>query len=215
VVRGIGRGGRTELVERCCRGDDGEDENRWMCRVSEFLFKMTSLHLIFRGRKIRCALGCFLLVATLGVVMAWILTIQTCYQLVGTDRTWYGQLGNGSIYLVVWGSRMPRELQIMYTPGISKGTTSLPSSILPSIQVNAQGTKIDTPLWLWTVVFGIPAIVLLVSCVKSRRNDHDCTLCGYNLTGNTSGRCPECGTEISEKQKAAGLSGSRAEATSR
>ena len=26
-----------------------------------------------------------------------------------------------------------------------------------------------------------------------------CGHCGYNLTGNTSGRCPECGTEIPDK----------------
>ena len=26
-----------------------------------------------------------------------------------------------------------------------------------------------------------------------------CTECGYNLTGNTSGTCPECGTPVPSK----------------
>lgn len=30
-----------------------------------------------------------------------------------------------------------------------------------------------------------------------------CPDCAYNLTGNTSGTCPECGTPIPPKQKAA------------
>lgn len=29
-----------------------------------------------------------------------------------------------------------------------------------------------------------------------------CQSCGYNLTGNVSGTCPECGTPISDKLKA-------------
>ena len=39
-----------------------------------------------------------------------------------------------------------------------------------------------------------PGIVLAV--LLARRRDHPpghCRQCGYNLRGNTSGRCPECG----------------------
>ena len=28
------------------------------------------------------------------------------------------------------------------------------------------------------------------------QDDNSCALCGYNLTGNVSGVCPECGTSI-------------------
>lgn len=31
---------------------------------------------------------------------------------------------------------------------------------------------------------------------KRRESDHECHRCGYNLTGNVSGRCPECGTPV-------------------
>ena len=48
---------------------------------------------------------------------------------------------------------------------------------------------------LWA--FG-PGIVLLFLREKYRRNKlmPACSTCGYNLTGNVSGICPECGTEI-------------------
>ena len=29
-----------------------------------------------------------------------------------------------------------------------------------------------------------------------------CSICGYNLTANTSGVCPECGTKIAEVGRA-------------
>ena len=35
----------------------------------------------------------------------------------------------------------------------------------------------------------------------------ECETCGYNLTGNVSGRCPECGTEIVPHDFAGNLNG--------
>jgi hypothetical protein len=64
-----------------------------------------------------------------------------------------------------------------------------------------QGVLIKCPIWL-------PApLVLLLPCIsvyrrfKSRRRltNGSCTTCGYELTGNTSGVCPECGTAIEAK----------------
>lgn len=49
------------------------------------------------------------------------------------------------------------------------------------------------PLW-------IPLLPLLARATyvfyrdRTRRMPGHCCKCGYNLTGNTSGRCPECGT---------------------
>jgi len=37
--------------------------------------------------------------------------------------------------------------------------------------------------------------------IRNRRLSGECIVCSYNLTGNLSGRCPECGTEIPEAQK--------------
>lgn len=35
--------------------------------------------------------------------------------------------------------------------------------------------------------------VVEVDASPKRRGDNGCMECGYNLTGNVSGRCPECG----------------------
>ena len=44
------------------------------------------------------------------------------------------------------------------------------------------------------LMFGI---FLAVRLLEPPKDPNACEECGYNLTGNVSGRCPECGTEIS------------------
>lgn len=53
------------------------------------------------------------------------------------------------------------------------------------------------------MVFVGPVIGVLVAALLIRKIDRDqayppgtCRSCGYDLTGNVSGRCPECGQEI-------------------
>ncbi len=50
--------------------------------------------------------------------------------------------------------------------------------------------------WIPMVVFGLPVILGTIPRwrLAHRRRRGLCISCGYNLTGNTSGRCPECGT---------------------
>jgi hypothetical protein len=54
---------------------------------------------------------------------------------------------------------------------------------------------VDLPLWLVLVGFGAPTIL---SWWLDRRVAVPgcCRCCGYDLTGNVSGVCPECGTPI-------------------
>ena len=54
------------------------------------------------------------------------------------------------------------------------------------------------PLWLCAAV---PATFLFVSGMRARRSTGPlhCRTCGYSLVGNTSGRCPECGTAICDR----------------
>ena len=54
------------------------------------------------------------------------------------------------------------------------------------------GWYITVPLWMPFVVFAAPTAVLW--CQDRRRIPAGCCLrCGYDLTGNVSARCPECG----------------------
>jgi len=63
-----------------------------------------------------------------------------------------------------------------------------------------QGTyynDLSFPLWIWPPVWGLLTALLWRRWVLRRRRlrPGHCNICGYNLTGNKSGQCPECGGE--------------------
>ncbi len=51
----------------------------------------------------------------------------------------------------------------------------------------------DLPFWFLLLMFGFPT---LIAWRRDRVKPGHCRTCEYNLTGNVSGVCPECGTEI-------------------
>lgn len=55
----------------------------------------------------------------------------------------------------------------------------------------------SVPLSVISGAFFVPWLVLFVTTRKRIPPGH-CKRCGYNLTGNTSGTCPECGTTTHE-----------------
>ncbi len=64
----------------------------------------------------------------------------------------------------------------------------------------------SVPEWLWTVA-GWAAIAFGVVCLvrgrMSRRAHRDdrCYACNYDMTGNTTGRCPECGRAADQVER--------------
>lgn len=59
----------------------------------------------------------------------------------------------------------------------------------------------SVPYWVIALLTGImPAKWLFVS-IRGRKLPGHCGRCGYNLTGNISGVCPECGKVIESKTK--------------
>ena len=54
-------------------------------------------------------------------------------------------------------------------------------------------TLVILPPWILLPAFAIPTAILLYRDRRRIPPGH-CQKCGYNLTGNTSGKCPECGT---------------------
>lgn len=62
------------------------------------------------------------------------------------------------------------------------------------------------PFWAPTVVFGAyPAVALVRNPARRRHRRmqrNQCLTCGYDLTGNVSGVCPECGARTRDKTAA-------------
>ncbi|HEY8747885.1 MAG TPA: hypothetical protein VIM11_07915 [Tepidisphaeraceae bacterium] len=54
----------------------------------------------------------------------------------------------------------------------------------------------EVPCWLLVITFALLPACWLLAAYRHRKRSLDCSKCGYNLTGNTSGVCPECGTKI-------------------
>ncbi|MBI5863398.1 MAG: hypothetical protein HZB38_02580 [Planctomycetes bacterium] len=52
---------------------------------------------------------------------------------------------------------------------------------------------------------GLLIVTALIRLLRRRQKPGECRRCFYNLHGNTSGRCPECGTPIAELVEAADL----------
>lgn len=62
----------------------------------------------------------------------------------------------------------------------------------------ARFVRIGSPFWIPFLVFGIyPAIAFIRGPLRRwhRRRKGLCVRCGYDLRGNVSGVCPECGKE--------------------
>jgi hypothetical protein len=66
-------------------------------------------------------------------------------------------------------------------------------AVMPHIE-RSRGYPPDVivPLWCVLVVLAVPTVMLWRS---DRRRPGHCQECGYDLTGNVSGACPECGAK--------------------
>ena len=56
------------------------------------------------------------------------------------------------------------------------------------------------PLWLPLLLISLPTGFLFWSDHRRRMRSDCCIKCGYNLTGNTSGKCPECGKTTAARE---------------
>lgn len=54
--------------------------------------------------------------------------------------------------------------------------------------------ELVVPIWCLSVVGVLMAVFSPRSRTRSHGDESACAACGYCLVGNTSGRCPECGT---------------------
>jgi hypothetical protein len=145
--------------------------------------------------------------ATLGCIL-----IATL--LVGSGWCWpYCQVPVGRHWLAFWAEQGVLSF-LVFDPGgpSSRFITSFhlqdPSAYLtrtrePRFVWWPEQLPVAGPVW-WVIRFPLwpPLVVLLVPTLWLWHRDRrippgHCRKCGYNLTGNVSGRCPECGTPMS------------------
>lgn len=66
---------------------------------------------------------------------------------------------------------------------------------LPSLHSNGGSTEFFCPLWIPLLILVMPLACIWYAHMR-RPLPGQCTRCRYDLRGNTSGRCPECGKPI-------------------
>ncbi len=69
----------------------------------------------------------------------------------------------------------------------------------PDVREEYVVRELSLPFWFVLAAFGgYPGYAMIYRrVVMHRRRRNQCTACGYNLTGLTSDRCPECGEAAS------------------
>ena len=105
-------------------------------------------------------------------------------------------IGNGAIHLSIARSRVGTIVKWADSWGVTVFGNPQPSSYWPyrrpEIWYTLGGSKVFTlPLWIPLAIVAIPTAILWY---RDRRPPPGrCQECGYDLTGNLSGVCPECG----------------------
>lgn len=148
------------------------------------------------------------------ILAAWLASSQYYLSWIGGRRGFYCSYGR-----VVYMEQLPIAFVTALGPAFTPPGTPLSiqgqrRTVVPTKQPN--WIFISTPEWVKDSFFGWPSFrprptkvrlplwcVLLPSVVltallwwSDRPTPGHCRKCGYNLTGNVSGVCPECGTPI-------------------
>lgn len=106
--------------------------------------------------------------------------------------SWRVSSGNGEITWQFGMMRFPASGGERYGPfsNIEPGFGALLR--IPKVYFGPCCATIRVPFWV--PYLGTLAIVSLLYWISRRRPAGQCQECSYDLTGNTSGVCPECGT---------------------
>lgn len=135
--------------------------------------------------------------------LVWFISTPLCFlrhnQLAYHGSEHYWILQNGSI---CWhpnsnlyqdrGWRFKTRSLRLNSLGIARLGFRLPNAA-------SDGSWVDFPLWIPWLFF---TMCLFLPCLfKQRTKSYRCNKCKYDLTGNVSGICPECGTSVPKEKR--------------
>lgn len=136
---------------------------------------------------------CVLVLVAWGVSSVWAITWEGS---IGTQHGGFSLI-QGTVQLGLYSSDlMPNYHRLGLT--VDRWTFTVPRDqfglCLPVARRMPSGGVVLVPLWLTFALLAVPAALLWWRDRRPPRGH--CQRCGYNLTGNLSGVCPECGQPI-------------------
>ncbi len=162
----------------------------WQCPRCGSYLAGASYRLNWRGPKPRWLIAS---AYVLGALAAWV-AISFMYLRFSDRRTWEVWIGTGGAR-VVWGNEPGWPSYGSFGYGNRFGWRRF-VPILWIYRWNIRGQR-DVLLPSWPIA--VPLVIWLglkAERWRYRRRTGHCRHCGYDLTGNVSGRCPECGTNV-------------------
>ncbi len=104
-----------------------------------------------------------------------------------------GSTNRGGEYLAGDGLRVSFELYY----GVFKWRRGSGLHMPRVYSTQQGGVGAELPFWL-PLVLGITVVVFVYALGLQTREGPSCHKCDYDLTGNVSGRCPECGVPVTK-----------------
>ena len=110
--------------------------------------------------------------------VAWLLSLGFHYQWVSPDRRTFLSIYSGRVsFLRLDRSLPPAAIERGFTPAFGR-----------------LGGELVIPVWIVLLALLVPTTIAWFKCRCYPPGR--CQACGYDLTGNLSGTCPECGTAV-------------------
>ena len=118
------------------------------------------------------------------------------------DCTWFIGLGHGYVECYYPAGVLTYQSGMLFGRVMGLRPTWLPVVQRIATVGGASCWYVGVPLWLPFLALAGPTAMLWHR--DRRPPPGHCRNCGYNLTGNTSGRCPECGESVPPRSERAG-----------
>lgn len=110
------------------------------------------------------------------------------------ECTWFVGLGHGYVECYYPAGVLTHRTGFLFGRIMGRRPNWWPVVQRTSVPGGASCWYVGVPLWLPFLAAALPTGVLWHR--DRRPPPGHCQACGYNLTGNTSGVCPECGEPI-------------------